>query len=759
MKHTLKHFILPVLITGIFTLTSCYQLFQSKIPMDSGKTSTPLSTVMEDKLVITQLPSPGQIFVSQGLSKDTIEISWSEVEGAAYYRLERAIKKAGDTTLPEEADYSVIKASGQSAITSSFISGTKYTDQILSSAVYDSEEYNNIYYYRVSAENPQADYDASDFTVSDKAFLFAPPSSVSATAGESTEEVTITWDSVPKATWYNVYRSADSSNANPVRLQTVSGNILYYKNIIGTSERGVDFYYTVEAVNSNSNTSVKSAVAMGYALKDGAPARVSGVKITDKKGRGDGPASSGIEVSWTKAGDGLTYTVYRSSSKDSSLTQIATGITGTSITDKKSLKPNTYYYYRVLATKISGEEEVKGPMSKSGPADAEPAEGFILSAPDDIAINKVGTKCEIRFSQPVGEKGFLEDSKLSDNYKTYKYKILGGDTTSAITNEVTYTEVYPVEGYYTVMTDDTYKFYQIITTNEAGTVESARSAVVAPSPFAATNVSASERAWIEGAMTVSSNSSNHTTTVTGANANGIFPVKITWSAPKDGADGGYFVYRSTLPDSAFRKITDDPVNGLEYVDYNDTAKAGTFYYYKVLSLNSLGKGTNFSDVDMGYGALTYDQFLREYNKTIIRSQKKLTYRNKPGTTEKLGEETINGDLKGTLYYYAKISGLGARIIMLYTDYIDFNMSYDNKGTVVTMPYFHLDGNTNTSAEMDSSGTMDGTVTCNADGMYPGTILYDDVKIVGGNAGGGYYTITPPGFPAGYVDYRVGLEGW
>lgn len=755
MKKSNLSFIFSALF--LFTLTSCYQLFQSKIPMTPNRPNTPLSTVMEDKLVITQLPAPGQIFVSQGLSKDTIEISWSEVEGAAYYRLERAIKKADDPSLPEETDFSIIKASGLSAITSSYVSGTKYKDQILSYAQFDSEEYGNIYYYRVSAENPQANYDASDFTVSEKAFLFAPPSSVSATAGESTEEVVITWDAAPKATWYNVYRSADSTNSNPVRLETVSGNIFSYKNKIGTTERGIDFYYTVEAVNSNSNTSVKSAIAMGYALKDGAPARVSEVTVTPNKGRGDGPASSGIEVTWKKAGEGLTYTVYRSSNKDSSLTQIATGLTSTSITDKKSLKQNTYYYYRVLASKISGEEEVKGPMSKSGPTDPDPAEGFILSAPSDISVNKIGTRCEIKFSQPIGEKGFLEDSKLSDNYKTYEYKIFGGNTTSNIVEPVTFDTVFPVDGYYTIMTDDTFKFYQIVTST--GSADSARSAVVAPSPSAATNISATKRAWIEGAMSVSNNTSAHTTTVTGANANGIFPVKITWAAPKDGADGGYHVYRSTLPDSAFRRITDEPVKALEYVDFNDTAKAGTFYYYKVLSLNSLGNGTNFSDYDMGYGALTYDQFLREYNKTIIRSQKKLTYRNNPGSTDKLGTETINGDLKGTLYYSAKISGLGARIIMLYTDYVDFNVSYNNKGTVVTLPYFHLDGNTNTSAEMDSSGTMDGTVTCNADCMYPGTILYDDVKIVGGNAGGGYYTITPPGFPAGYVDYRIGLEGW
>lgn len=758
-----------LVFTFIFNLSisSCYQLFQSKIPMSQDKPGKTLDSVIEDKISISQLSAPSQIFVSQGLLKDTIKIHWSAVDGAASYRLERAIKHVSDTSEPDESDYKVIKASGSSLVSSSFISGTEYTDLVITNPTFASTEYDNIYYYRVQAENVPQGYESSLFTVSEKAYLFAPTKNIHASAGESSDEVTVSWDKVPKATQYRIFRSGDATNSNPVELKTVSGDVLKYTNVIGTSEQGVDFYYTVEAINSNLNTSVKSAVAMGFALKEGAPGRVADVKITPNKGRGDGPATNGIEISW-KAQEGLMYTVYRSSTKDSSLTQIATGLKTNSVIDKKSLKPNTYYYYYVLGYKIMGigdsAELVKGPLSKTGPEDETPAEGFIMSPPSETEISRIGNKFQIKFTQPIGEEGYLEDSGIyteESDYKTFKYKILGGNAIDSIDNIVDFDEVYPVAGYYTVTVDGTYKFYKIITTNEDGSKESVASSVVAPSPSAAKNVLATKAAYFndESIMKIERDGNKNNMITTGANNNGVFPVKITWESPKDGADGGYHIYRSTMADSNYRRITETPVTGLEFIDYNDTAKAGTFYYYKVLALNSLGNGSNFSDYDMGYGALTYNQYMREYNKTILRSQKKLTYRNKPGTTEKLGTETINGDTQGTLYYSANIAGLGARIIMLYTDYIDYLVSYSNNGTEISIPIFHLDGNTNTSAQMDSSGTMDGIVTNAEDGMYPGTVDYNNVKIVGGNAGGGYYTITPKGFPAGLVDYKIGLEGW
>ena len=145
--------------------------------------------------------------------------------------------------------------------------------------------------------------------------------------------------------------------------------------------------------------------------------------------------------------------------------------------------------------------------------------------------------------------------------------------------------------------------------------------------------------------------------------------------------------------------------------------------------------------------------MREYNKTVIASQKYLTLMHKPADLDKLGSETIRGKLSGTLSYNAKTSGFGAEIIMKYTNYAEYYAAGDpDKGY-----YFFLNGNSNTNANMDASGTMNGTVTCT--GMYPGSVGYDELKIKGGGAAGGNYIITREGFPGSVkVDWKVGEEG-
>ena len=50
----------------------------------------------------------------------------------------------------------------------------------------------------------------------------------------------------------------------------------------------------------------------------------------------------------------------------------------------------------------------------------------------------------------------------------------------------------------------------------------------------------------------------------------------------------------------------------------------------------------------------------------------------------------------------------------------------------------LKGDTNTSAGIDTNGTMDGTV--DIQGMYPGSVGYNNIKISGGAAGGGTYGV-------------------
>ena len=370
-------------------------------------------------------------------------------------------------------------------------------------------------------------------------------------------------------------------------------------------------------------------------------------------------------------------------------------------------------------------------MSDTGAGSKNQVEGFILSAPTSIKVDKT----ELSWLPAIGN---TEEQSL------YTYNIyLSANEKDGYTLDETVSLTQSEDGriHHTVKIAEFYK----ITTVYNG-VESALSEAVAPSPEAATNVVASTNKNI--------GSSYH------ANANGVYPVQITWKAPAENSLSGYNVYRSTKPDSGFRKINETPIlhvsgtKDYSFIDENETAKTRTYYYYKVLSVNSLEQGSEYSSTEKGYGALSPEQYMREYNKTAINSQTKLTLMHKSNDMDKLGSETANGSISGTLSYNAKVDGVGARITMHYNNYADYYIIDKDKSSGV---YFLITGDTNTSANMSANGTMDGTVVCK--GMYPGKVIYDKIQIKGGAAGGGTYGIIREGFDGQVqVDWKVGEEG-
>lgn len=743
-------FFTALAITSVL-FTSCYQLFQENIndSKDYGYTHATLGGLLAQKLDTTQLEAPRQIFVSQDLYSDRIEIAWSQVKGAESYRLERFISKDGNPP-DEDSEYEVIPANKSNVFSSAFVYDTKYTDVVLQNPTYSDEEYNWKYYYKVYAQSDKISYENNESKSSDvkkPGTLFVTPTTVNATAGESLTSIDVTWERTPSAAEYILYRSYDENALSALEIARLKASETFFRDTVTEENQGKLTYYKIVAKNTNDNLSVQSPIAMGYSAVKGAPQAVKNVRVDPDGGRGH--FTSSIKIMWDEGGDETKYMVYRSSSTDKSKTLIADlPAKTTTYTDSKKLRKNTFYYYQILpynlaknddGTLVTPEVQLKGPLSKSSATDAKPCEGFILSAPSNVDIINNMTSHTIRFSLPIGAKGSPIVGKVpSEN--DYTYKILGSDALDGPYTEVTLSSQVISGGNFEGVIDAPKKYYQVKTV--FGSVESDASEVFMPSPTAVKNV----------AVTKAANLSKKYGSNFKQNINGVLPVEITWEEPDGGAEGGYFVYRSTKPDKGFVKITDSPLpkTATSYLDKNEGAKTGTYYYYRVLSLNQMIKGANYSSTVMGYGALTPEQYMREYNKTIKASHKRLTYLNIAGTTEKLGEETVNG-VEGTLHYNAKISGLGARIIMHYEKYVEFYINDDKSQG----PYFNVTGDTNTSAQMDSSGTMDGTVECS--GMYNGSIGYGKVQIKNGNAGGGSYIITREGFDPVDISWTVGEE--
>ncbi len=743
MKLTKK--ILTAAVSSTLLLTSCADWFENRIAMDISTRATNLAALVVQKQEITQLDAPAQIFVSQAESSSMIYISWAPVVGATSYYLEKAVSKTkdayGDFIPPEEDEYQVVPLASK-------IYSTQFTDVILTNPDYTAEEYSYGYFYRVCAENPRLKYESSEFITSEAAYLLAPPSGVTASLGEAEDHITVKWTKAAGAKSYDVYRSLNADGSSSVKIGSVTADRSQFTNYIGSTEQGVDYYFTV-ITRTNTGSSVQSSIALGYALQAGAPPAVSGVHITN----GRGTTTNKINIEWDAA-SGVKYAIYRTSSKDSSLTLLKKELETPSYEDTKALKPNVFYYYQVQAYTSEGSGDsatiVKGPFSASGKDSENPAEGYIIGPPAEITVSKSkvdSTKCIISLSPALGSKQ-CSIQGVVNTYNNYFYEVSTSDTKDGnytlinnSNNPFAESSLQLIDGYLSI-TVDSARFYKVQTKN--GDAKSAYSEPCAPAPFAARNPQASQAAFIAGYTNSDSN----------ANDMGVHAVKLTWEAPSENdADGGYYIYRSAKKDSGFKKITEEPVMGTSYIDANESAKAGVYYYYKVLSLNSLKQGANYTEPVAGWGALTAEQYMREYNKTVITSQKRLTLMHKSDDMAKLGSESANGGLCGTLSYNAAVQGLGARITMHYTNYAEYWANGDQANGY----YFFINGDTNTSASMDASGTMDGTVTC--EGMYPGSVNYNNLKIKGGAAGGGTYGITRQGFSGTVnIDWKIGEEG-
>ncbi len=116
--------------------------------------------------------------------------------------------------------------------------------------------------------------------------------------------------------------------------------------------------------------------------------------------------------------------------------------------------------------------------------------------------------------------------------------------------------------------------------------------------------------------------------------------------------------------------------------------------------------------------------------------------NKKSSLAKVGTETVEGKISGSVFYDVKLKGLGADVTLRYTNYCD------EEG-------WTFDGEIITHSNMSQNGCFEGSIKVS--GLAPGEIIYDQVKLVKGNPGAGDYLIRRPDQAEAPVSYRVYLK--
>ena len=737
---------------ALFSLTafSCKDLFQGKIPMDTDCDDASLADLFSGDLELKELPVPEQVTASKGWYSKDIMLSWTPIQYARSYCIERAVVKEPDA----DGNWHYPDVSEFETLVKDWYGGNVYTDKILSSPSFNNSEYGWRFYYRIQAKNLRKGLE-SEFSGEDTegcGWLLAPPSKCEADKGKSVSSISVSWNKVPDAAAYLVFRSSTEDFSSYEKIGEVLGNTLSFSDTIPKADQGLEKYYKIKAKHSKGGESEFSGLVMGYTLKDGAPSSPSNLHVL----KPDAEEISKLDIAWNPVpapdGSTVTYSVYRTSSVDSVYTKLKAKLASSSYTDT-SVKPGIKYYYYVQTCVEKSGETLVSAFSDTGPESENPVAGILLSPPSKVETedSEYSNSVNLVWSPSIGTA-----EGISFVYTVYSSQSENG----------TYT---PVAGFVDITGDDhgdgklfceipKYDYYKISSKKESnGTLESALSPAAAPLPDSPENVRATKTLVLDSKWTGLSGDGE-------ANQFGVYPVRITWNHPAEGAPAGYNVYRSAKLDaSSFVKINESLVTECSYIDRNATAKPGVYYYYKVVSVNSLGQGKKGNDPasdsahdSWGYGALTTDQWFREYNTTVLSSQKKLTLMHNPDDRKKLGSETVNGTISGTLGYNAQIAGLGAEITMPYSNYADF---YINSNSTLGV-YFCLTGNTDTTSNMSGNGNMHGTVTCT--GMYPGEVGYGGLQIKGGAAGGGYYMVKTKSLDGAVlfsnnVDYLIGEE--
>ena len=418
----------------------------------------------------------------------------------------------------------------------------------------------------------------------------------------------LTWNAVPGATSYKVYRATSKSGTYSL-LGTVTTTS--YTNT-GAKE-GTTYYYKVKAVNG-AGESAYSNVVSGKVVVTPKPAAPV-VKI------GNSASSGKPQLTWDAVSGADSYNVYRAVSGEGAYTKI-NSTTATSYVNTGA-KEGVTYYYKITAVNSSGEGEFS-----------------------NIVSGQVKTMTQQKPSAPVVKIGNSSTSGKpmltwnavsgATSYKVYRatsrtgnYSLLGTVTTTSYTNTgakinttyyyrvkacndaglSAYSNIVSGQAMVTVLTMGhsassgkpqltwkavsgaaSYKVYRATTKNGAYSVINTTKALTYTNTGAALGTTYYYK--VE-ALNAAGKSLGFSAVVEGK----VAPVlavgyssvsgkpQLTWKAVPGATE--YQVYRSTQQNSGYTKI--NTTTATSYV--NTGAKAGTTYYYRIVAV----KGTAVSD--------------------------------------------------------------------------------------------------------------------------------------------------------------------
>ena len=425
----------------------------------------------------------------------------------------------------------------------------------------------------------------------------------SATSGKPV----LTWNAVPSATSYKVYRATSKSGTYSL-LGTVTTTS--YTNT-GAKE-GTTYYYKVKAANG-AGESAYSNVVSGKVVVTPKPAAPV-VKI------GNSSTSGKPMLTWNAVSGATSYKVYRATSQNGTYSLLGT-TTATSYTNAGA-KAGTTYYYRVKACNDAGlspySNIVSGQSKAVTPKPSAPVVKIGHSATSGkpmLTWNAVSGATSYKVYRATSQNGTysLLGTVTATSYTntgakagtTYYYKVKavnsagesafsnvvsGKTTVTTLTMGHSASSGKPQLTWKAVSGAASYRVYRATAKNGAYSVINTTKALTYTNVGAALGTTYYYK--VE-ALNAAGKSMGFSAIVEGK----VAPVlavgyssvsgkpQLTWKAVPGATE--YQVYRSTQQNSGYSKI--NTTTSTSYV--NTGAKAGTTYYYRIVAV----KGTAASD--------------------------------------------------------------------------------------------------------------------------------------------------------------------
>jgi fibronectin type 3 domain-containing protein len=338
------------------TVTTKSTYYYKVAAIDKNNRSSKMSDSEYGYLQRLSAPS---FYSSSSTNYTSINLSWSSVSGAVYYRIYRSPVRCSDT-MP-------------------------VFDSTVATSYYDTVPTSDYYYYSISAVETGGYEGTRSSCVSRKVQILPAPSGFSVASGTRVNSISMSWSSVNGAFGYIIYRSANQGDTyEPV--DTVSWNS-YIDSVVSTDT----YYYRVAAYNER-GIGAMSSYQTGYTVR---PPTLSATSTS----------SSTIELSWSTVSSAQMFYIYRGTTTTSFV------LIDSTLQNSFSDVPPEYkeYYYR-LTMRISGEITGPGNITSATRLRAEPT---------GLTVTELADGCLITWDSYAGADGYRLSRSTSSSSTTF----------------------------------------------------------------------------------------------------------------------------------------------------------------------------------------------------------------------------------------------------------------------------------------------------------------------------------------------------